>query len=189
MIVAIDPSLTATAIFAGDSGGAYRFETFGSKNIGDGVAARIARYDELVAREMDWLESLGKPDAIYMEAYSYGSNDARAKFSAEYGGILRFHLVDLTDRIFEVAPMTLKKFCTGKGAGGKELVAAHLAKRYGVMFDNNDLFDAFGLYRLGLVCEGHVAADNTAQREAADKVLGIAKPKRTKRVAHEAGLF
>lgn len=176
MILAIDPSLTNTAMFYGHDG-AHDGATFGSKNIGDGVAARIERYDEFISRMMEWIGDR-KPTAIYIEAYSYGSNDARAKFSAEYGGILRWHLAELTVRIFEVAPMTLKKFCTGKGAGGKDLVAAHLAKRWGVMFKTNDEFDAFGLFRLGLVAEGLAEPDNQAQREAADRVLGIAPAKK-----------
>ncbi len=176
MILAVDPSLTNTAVIRGDAS-EYALETFSSKNIGDNVAARIHRLDDFVSSIMLWIGH--EPiEAVYIEAYSYGSNDARAKFSAEYGGILRWHLVELTERIFEVAPMTLKKFCTGKGAGGKDLVAAHLAKRHGVMFRDNDSFDAFGLYRLGLVAEGLAEPDNQAQREAVDRVLGLAPSKK-----------
>lgn len=182
-IIAIDPSLTGTAVCRGDARD-YEIATFGSKNEGDRVADRIARYDELIDRIVTWLSDQTHYDAIYMEAYSYGSNDARAKFSAEYGGLLRWHLVDLVadaDRVFEVAPMTLKKFCTGKGAGGKDMVIAHLARRYNVVLKSNDEYDAFGLHRLGLVAEGLVEPDNQAQREAADKVLGIVAPKPAKK--------
>lgn len=179
MIIAIDPSLVGTAIVRGDES-AYELQKFGSKNIGDDVVNRIARYEEMIDRIITWLSDRTHYDAIYIEAYSYGSNDARAKFSAEFGGILRFHLVDLSDRIFEVAPMTLKKFCTGKGAGGKDLVAAHLSRRWGVMFGSNDEFDAFGLFKLGLVAEGLAEEDNQAQREACDRVLGLVAPKKKK---------
>lgn len=175
MILGIDPSLTNTAIVRGDEHG-YEVASFGSTNQGDHVAGRIGRYDLLISDVMEWLGER-RPQAIYLEAYSYGSNDARAKFSAEYGGILRWHLVELTDRILEVAPMTLKKFCTGAGKGGKDLVIAHLARRYDVVLASNDEFDAFGLFRLGLVAEGLAEPDNQAQREAADKVLGRATPK------------
>jgi Holliday junction resolvasome RuvABC endonuclease subunit len=171
VILAIDPSLTNTAVIVGH-GVDYQLKTFGSKNQGDNVSGRIARYDALVGQVMDWIEDAEPIDAVFIEAYSYGSNDARAKFSAEYGGILRFHLVDLTQRIFEVAPMTLKKFCTGAGKGKKDMVAAHLTKRYGVMFNDNDSFDAFGLYQLGLVVEGVTPAATTAQAECAAKITG-----------------
>lgn len=183
-IIGIDPSLTNTAVIRGDARD-YQIATFGSTFEGDRVVERVERYDGLVAGIMDWIGS--EPvDAIYIEAYSYGSNDARAKFSAEYGGILRWHLAELTDRIFEVAPMTLKKFCTGAGKGGKELVCAHLSRRWHVMFGSNDEFDAFGLFRLGLVAEGLYEATNQAEREAADKALGVKRPKAKKRRAATA---
>lgn len=183
MILAIDPSLTGTAVVRGD-GKDFEVRKFGSTNEGDNVAARIARYDALVDKIVTWLSDRTYYDAIYIEAYSYGSNDARAKFSAEYGGLLRWCLLDLLadgDRFFEVAPMTLKKFVTGVGKGGKENVIAHIVKRYGVMLDGNDEYDAFGLYQLGLVAEGISEPLMQAQREAADKVLGIVTPKPAKK--------
>jgi len=183
-LLAIDPSLTNTAIVRGDAHG-YALQSFSSNNIGDNVAGRITRYDLHVAGMMEWIGDTAI-DAIYIEAYSYGSNDARAKFSAEFGGILRWHLADLTDRIFEVAPMTLKKFCTGAGKGGKDMVIAHLARRWNIVLKSNDEYDAFGLYRLGLVAEGLAEPDNNAQREAANKVLGISTPKAAKKSAAAA---
>lgn len=183
MIVSIDPSLTNTAVFIGNEQH-HDTRCFSSKNQGDHVAGRIARYEAQVGAIIAWLER-GEPiEAIVMEAYSFGSNDARAKFSAEYGGILRFHLVDLTTTIYEVAPSTLKKFATGKGAGAKDMIAAHLTKRYGVMFDNNDEFDAFALFQMGLIIAGRTQPGSTAQAEAIAKVLG-APVKKTKRAKKE----
>lgn len=187
MIIAIDPSLTGTAIVRGDEHD-YEVRTFGSVNIGDEVAQRIDRYDLLIEEIIGWLRDC-RVSAIYIEAYSYGSNDARAKFSAEYGGLLRWCLLDVLidgDKFYEVAPMTLKKFVTGKGAGKKEDVIAHIVKRYGIMLKGNDQYDAFGLFRLGLVAEGFADPDNQAQREAADKVLGITTPKAAKKRAAKA---
>lgn len=179
MIVGIDPSLTNTAVIRGDEHG-YEYATFGSGNeLGDSASARIARYDGLVSRVMEWIGD-GPFQAIYIEGYSFDSH-GRGKFSAEYGGILRWHLDDVTDRLFEVAPHTLKKFATGKGAGKKDMVIAHLARRYDVLFNSNDEYDGFALYRLGLLAEGLAEPDNQAQREAADKVLGIDTPKPAKK--------
>lgn len=176
MIVAIDPSLTGTAIVRG-SGNEFECQRFTSANCGDDVINRIYRYETMIDAMITWLSDHVTYDAIYIEAYSYGSNDARSKFTAEFGGILRFHLTDLSDRIPEVAPTTLKKFCAGNGAAKKDMVAAHLSHRYGVMFDDSDSFDAFGLYRLGLCAEGLAEAQNRAQQEAVDRVLGIERPK------------
>jgi crossover junction endodeoxyribonuclease RuvC len=184
MIIGIDPSLTNTAVVIGTES-QHDVRCFGSDNQGDHVAGRIARYESLVARIMAEIER-GKPaiDLIVMEAYSFGSNDARAKFSAEYGGILRFHLVELTDRIYEVAPMTLKKFATGAGKGDKDMIAAHLTKRYDVMLKNNDEYDAFALFQMGLIIDGRTQPQTTAQAEAIATVMGekpAKKPKRAKK--------
>lgn len=178
MILAIDPSLTGTAVVRGGEHD-HEMARFASHNLGDSALDRIKRYDDLVERIMEWIGD-GPFAAAYIEGYSFGSKCNR-ELLGEFGGLLRWRLADVTDKIYEVTPATLKKFATGKGAGGKDLVAAHLAKRYGFLFHTNDEFDAFGLYRLGLVCEGLVGADNQAQREAADRVLGLAPAKKRTR--------
>jgi Holliday junction resolvasome RuvABC endonuclease subunit len=185
-ILAIDPSLTNTACVLGDEHG-FEMKCFQSSNAGIGVTSRLFRYQTLVTGISKWLESLAVKDSrwacnysTFIEGYSFGSNDANARFSAEYGGMLRSSIWKASLAIHEVAPTTLKKFCTGKGAGKKEMVIAHLMKRYDVEFKTNDEFDAYGLYRLGLVAEGLVEAANQAQQEAADTVLGraVKKPKK-----------
>ncbi len=50
-----------------------------------------------------------------------------------------------------VAPTTLKKFITGKGNCGKDVMMLETYKRYGATFDNNNLCDAFGLSIIGSV--------------------------------------
>lgn len=49
---------------------------------------------------------------------------------------------------------------------------AHVAQRWGKLFQNSDQADAFVLYRMGLVIVGREKADNEAQREAVKKVTG-----------------
>lgn len=171
MILAIDPSLTNTAVVLGDAV-SYRLMTFSSKNLGDSVVSRVQRCEQLVSSVIEMAQT-HEIEAIFIEGYSFGSKGSGIYQIAEYGGLLRWHLVDLTERIFEVAPSTLKKFATGKGTGPKDMVAAHLAKRYGVLLEDNDSYDAFGLYQLGLVAEGHVEPANQAQKEAAAKAVQL----------------
>lgn len=189
-ILAIDPSLTNTAVVLGDEHG-FEMNCFKSYNQGISVSSRLLRYDGLISAINAWLNSLAVENArwacnyaTFIEGYSFGSSDANAKFSAEYGGMLRSSIWKASVKIHEVAPTTLKKFCTGKGAGKKEMVIAHLMKRYDVEFATNDEFDAYGLYRLGLVAEGLCEAANQAQQEAVDTVLGrtVKKPKKRKAV-------
>lgn len=171
MIAAIDPSLTNTAVFYG-SAKAYARATFGSKNQGNHVSARMARIDDLVSRVVEFLGRADQPiELLLIEAYSFGSNDSNAKFSAEYGGLLRWHLIDVCPRIIEVAPTSLKKFATGKGNSKKEQVIAHVTSRYDVMFESNDEYDAYALFRLGRVLLEWERPLNAAQREVAAQIL------------------
>ena len=170
MICGIDPSLTNTAVVCGESITDYTVDRFGSKFVSDSVVDRCKRYEGLVHR-VNACVAAAAPTAIFIEAYAFSRNDAKAKFVAEYGGLLRWHLADITPHIYEVSPMTLKKFVTGKGNVKKNVVMAHIQKRYGVLFENDDEADAFGLYQLGLVAIG-ITAGNSAQREAAEKILG-----------------
>jgi crossover junction endodeoxyribonuclease RuvC len=119
---------------------------------------------------------------IYLENYAFRANDGRAQFAVELGGLLRWKLIDFSEsaEVYEVAPATLKKFATGRGNASKEQVCAALARRYDVDFKSNDEYDAFGLFRLGLVCEGLEEAATVAQREAANTVQGVKSPKRKK---------
>jgi Holliday junction resolvasome RuvABC endonuclease subunit len=183
VILAIDPSLTNTAVVIGD-GETISVKCFGSKACGDNPVLRIVRAANLVREICEHVVKDIPFAGVYIEGYSFGSNDSRARFSAEYGGLLREMLMSKCSlNLREVAPTTLKKFCTGKGAGKKEMVIGHLMKRYGCEFATNDEFDAYGLYRLGLVAEGIEEAQNQAQREAADKVLGIVAPKKSKKAS------
>ena len=181
MILAIDPSLTNTAVVLGGCPD-WTMRTFGSKNRGDDAVSRIVRASQLVRDIREWVTEFNPIRAVYIEGYSFGSNDSRARYSAEYGGLLRAMLIECCSlAVIEVAPTTLKKFCTGKGGGKKEMVIAHLMKRYDVEFATNDEFDAYGLYRLGLVAEGLEEAQNQAQRECVDKVLGRSAVPKTRK--------
>lgn len=166
-IIGIDPSLTRTGIAIGDERECWVTECT-SRPRGDALADRVERYVALASHILEHVEP-AEPRAIYIEGYSFGHNHAGQRWLVEFGGVLRWHLVDVC-RVVEVPPATLKKFVTGKGNSKKETMLAHIASRWGRVFDNADLGDAFGLYRLGLVAEGIVEADNAAQREAVAKL-------------------
>lgn len=171
-ILAIDPSLTGTALVWGESPDKYKQLSVGSKPLGPTAVDRVERYNLMIAHIMDRLTG-SCIDAVYIEGYSMGSKGMAITSICEYGGILRSRLVNGGFKpVYEVAPPTLKKFATGKGNSPKDLVAAHLTKRYGVLLESNDEYDAFGIYQLGLMCEGVTEPQNAAQREAVAKVRG-----------------
>lgn len=182
MIVAIDPSLSATAVVRGDVRN-YEVAVFGSENRSDSVYRRIQRYRGLVEQVAGFI-GRAQPDAIFIEGYSYGSNDARAKFIAEYGGLLRDMLLGYTSDVYEIAPSSLKKFVGAKPKQGKDGVAAGVQRLYGVTFPTSDETDAYALYRLGLCVLG---CEETAGLAQAEVVSQIINPRPRKRKVRKGG--
>lgn len=151
---------------------------FSSKNRGDDVKNRMARFEDLIG-EIDGYLELYQVTHVFLENYSYAS-DYNVTLLGEFGGILRWHLVQ-REFVAEVAPSTLKKFVTGRGdAKGKSVIGSHMTARWGVLFDNDDLQDAYCLWRLGRCCMGIDEPDTQARREAVGKVMGFEVPKEKK---------
>lgn len=171
-VVGIDPSLTGSAVCAWPDVP----RRFTSKPA-DGLSARISRYvglAESVAKSVPF-ESL-----VMLEGYSFASPGNAGRWLAEFGGILRKRLLELTPYIVEVSPHLLKKFATGKGNSDKEALRAHVAKRWGVIHDSSDETDAFVLAQIGLCYSGQVEPENQAQREVIEtlKTGGVKRKKK-----------
>ena len=170
-VVGIDPSLTSTAICWGgglESGLEFHTRTIFSHPVGRNVVERIARYERLTD-EIAATVNAAKPSLIAIEGYAYSARGRAALDLPEFGGILRWRLIQLAT-VYEVAPATLKKFVTGKGNAKKLQLATTLTRRYGVMFDTDDEFDAYALWRLGLTVSGQLQPENQWQREALETV-------------------
>lgn len=169
IICGVDASITGTAVALGDGGPDFTCQRFpGGESEGGEVCNRFHRYQRIIANILYPIEQ-AKPFAIFLENYSFGSGTA---FTIEFGGLLRWHLMDMTPRLYEVAPATLKKFVAGPGNAKKEHMLLNVYKQWGQSFPTNDHADAFGLYRLGLCACGMAPASNTQQREAVTKVVG-----------------
>lgn len=173
LIAGVDASITGTAIAIGD-GTTWNVRRFPSKPRGDDLRSRILRIEKILEEVVAFLEA-SPPAAIFIENYAFGAKFGREQLG-ELGGIMRWHLLDFTSNVFEVAPQCLKKFITGKGSGQKDLVQAHIQRQWGEIFPTNDHADAFGLYRLGLCCCGLAEPANQKQREAVKTVVGSDEP-------------
>ena len=168
IICGIDPSVTGTGIAIGN-GKRWSVTRFpGGDSDGKAIPARFGRYEKILAEIIPHLEAL-KPAVIFLEDYAYGS---ATSYTFEFGAMLRWHLIDVTQAIHCVAPSTLKKFAIGKGAGDKEVMADAINREWGQVFPTSDHADAFALYRLGLCACGLAPMANQAQREAVEKVVG-----------------
>src|SRR5688572_7563331 len=97
--IGIDPSLSATAVCIG-SDAEHEMHTFKSPPSGRRLVERTRRFEDLVARIMESIETAqrhGKVDVICIEGYAHMANTGHQHALAEFGGILRFHLVEVTD--------------------------------------------------------------------------------------------
>lgn len=170
-IVTIDPSISCTGLAFGTTADDVQVVSCASKPSGDSVSNRMARFERLVRSIEIHLEE-HETELILIEGYAFGSKTSQQHKLAEFGGLLRWHLLDHCPRVLEVPPTCLKKFAVGKGNAKKDLVMAHVSDRWDKLFTNSDQADAYVLYRMGLVMVGREKADNVAQREAVGKVMG-----------------
>jgi Holliday junction resolvasome RuvABC endonuclease subunit len=87
------------------------------------------------------------PTGLAIEDYAMG---ARGKVFGigELGGVARLVALDLNINTIMVAPTCLKKFATGKGNAGKDVVILNVYKRWGKEFPTNDETDAYVLSRM-----------------------------------------
>jgi hypothetical protein len=188
-VIAIDPSLTSAAIVwgAGRAQDPLGMERITSEAAGQDVNARITRFWKHAQNILEPVARLAEP-LVVIEGYSHGHSHQAANL-CELGGILRYLIVsdhanlcyvEQAPRIIEVPPTTLKKYITGKGNGDKTPMIAKLAATYGVQFETNDEYDAYGLYLIGLALIGAVAP-NMAQRAELAKLLTVKAPKGKKR--------
>ena len=110
-------------------------------------------------------------DLVVLEGYSFGSKGNAILNAAELGGVIRMALHDLGLTWANVPPAVLKKYATGKGNAGKELVLVEAVKRLGYEGSSNDEADALWLLQMALDAYGLAEIGvPKAQREALEKV-------------------
>ena len=177
-VAGIDPSLTGFAVCVMTSDGLFDTKRWCTHYLGHRVDSRMDRMLPLVEEVIDYLDQW-TPQIICIEGYAFGSNARGTMERIELGGILRADLhVSTSAVIHEVAPMTLKKFCTGSGKGDKTAMIAQITKKWRVEFEDSDRYDAYGLARLAMCLAGLSRPGTTAQRQAVDTVLRGPNPKK-----------
>ena len=111
---------------------------------------------------------------VAIEGYAFARAN-QAHQIGELGGVLRLFLHEQNIPFVEIAPSAVKKFATGKGNAQKHEVAAHVQKRWNVMFKTNDETDAYVIARIGTVLAGGGVFDDELtmfQREVIDELRG-----------------
>lgn len=120
-------------------------------------------------KELEGLLKHYNPDIVVFEGYGFASHSLAV--SVAIGTLLRHTVVmNSTARIIEVAPMTLKKFITGKGNAKKDLMMLEVFKRWNFAATSNDAADAYALAKVGMALLGHDVGLPKANMASLDKV-------------------
>lgn len=165
-VVGIDPGYAKAAVCVGTCAADCDPVLYETKPRDNSVTSRIHRYYEMVSKIMTAVD-YARPDWILIEYYSHKSEGSAANRLWEFGGVLRSELLETRANIVEVPPINLKQFCRWKGSGTKVQMVATMTKRWGVLFDTEDQYDAYGLARMGLV----IAKIEPSEHEAQDKAI------------------
>lgn len=167
----IDPSLTATGIIV--LNGREVKETRTTPNRPDlGTIERVFIIHNIIT---NLIKEQPEPlDLIVIEGFSYGSK-GRSVFDIAYlGWRIREELdrLEWDNRIpwLEVPPSQLKKFATGKGNSGKDIILQQVYKRWGYETHDNNIADAYVLAQIGRAYLGN-SDDLTAFQKEVIKTL------------------
>jgi crossover junction endodeoxyribonuclease RuvC len=146
MILAFDLSLTSTGYYFLDEKRSVNPENYSGtiKTNLKGIS-RLAYLEEQVRL----LINIYKLDLVVIEGYSYGSKGRAVFDTGEFGGAVKLLLFKKKIPYLIIPPTSLKKFITGKGNSGKELMLLKTYKKYGSEFSDNNICDAFGLAMMG----------------------------------------
>jgi crossover junction endodeoxyribonuclease RuvC len=177
-VIGVDPSLRASAIVVAETDTGelvYKEDDIGySIPRGANWVLRNKRVKSIVKR-LDYIINKHKcVDAIVFEGPSLGSKGAQVYYLGELSTPLVEMLRAHAPLVFEVAPNSLKKFATGKGNAKKPLIAAHVQKRWNMIFNSDDLTDAYVLCQIGRVLLGALGVPKT-NFVALDKVIRYVK--------------
>lgn len=176
--VGLDVSLSSTGMIILSPSGKMVVQKIIPSDPTDGtVAKRMKRIESIVRSVLDELKSF-PASVICIEGYSHGHNQPGLAERIELGGLLRYTICRECDRVYEVAPSTLKKFSTGAGnAKGKTVVAVALFKRYGVELSGDDEYDAYALARMAYQISGYEMPSTKQQEETIATVTTPKVPK------------
>ena len=144
IFLGIDPSLTNTGCIMVQDGKVVYKQTIKSKKISGKPTDEITRIcgirDEINITGVNYV-------AIEGIAFMARNTTALVQLAA-LNYFIREHMMLCDIEFVVVAPTSLKKFVTGKGNSGKDIMMLETYKRYKQSFSDNNLCDAFGLARI-----------------------------------------
>lgn len=145
--IGIDQSLTGFGLTALSSKDPKQYNTWVYKSPYFGIE-RLVDIKEWIGDTLDYIQEL---NAEILDVAIEGSvlQSPAALKLGELAAIVKLELYE-RDKIFplQVAPMTLKKFASGKGNSKKQEMLMQMYKRWGVEFSDDNAADSYALARL-----------------------------------------
>ena len=160
----IDLSLTGTGLVILDGGEPFYSECFKPQN-----KSGSSRLIEIRCKIEKTLSDC-IPEIVCLEGYSFGSRGRAVFQTGELGGIIRVLLHEWGIKWIEIPPSQVKKFATGKGNSGKDLILQQVYKRWGQEFETSDEADAFVLAKIGTILLGHKEKLTVQQEEVVETI-------------------
>lgn len=148
----IDPSVSNTGVVCLDMDGRFLAALNGRDLVDRRQAYGIRRHVDQVTGICRFLAEFSIVALAY-EDYSYGSAH-RAYTLAEFNGILKAGLLDISPHLIFVAPTANKKFATGYGQAAKEDVVSRVENECPELANlpkkqrTSDICDAWSLARM-----------------------------------------
>jgi len=151
--IGIDPSYTGTGIIALDTD---------TGNLKDQlVISTTTKYTEIERVRQIWKEIsafLVEPiDAVVIEGLAFAKKNKAHQMGYLHYRLREYLEASKTNPLIVIPPPSqLKKFVTGTGNAGKEIMLKEVYKRWGFDANDNNLADAYGLACIG---RGYVGAE------------------------------
>jgi crossover junction endodeoxyribonuclease RuvC len=183
----IDASLTGTGLCRLENG-IINYETikttpFDEKKPGkaNSFAVDLERYLFIAEKVMEFVPDNAR--MVCIEDFYTPRNAAQMGSAIALVGLGTYIRIRLHQRKIPfcvVAPLTLKKYATGKGSGTKDVIMMHLFKRYGLEFGDNNQADAFALSAIAhsiheKIVKGKSEVLTKPQQEAIKKIMDDSK--------------
>jgi len=164
--VGLDLSLTGTGLSVVEGNKLHFSECYKPKN--KSGPDRLIEIRHKVSEVIDKYQ----PELICIEGYSFGSRGRAVFQTGELGGLIRVLLHKTGIKWIEISPSQVKKFATGAGNCGKDIVLQQVYKRWGMEFKTSDEADAFILAKIGTILLGHEEKLIKAQKAVIDTLKG-----------------
>lgn len=143
-----------------------------SQPTGDKHIDELKRLIKIVDQIEEMIYQSGKPDIVAIENLAFMARNTTAL--TQLSGLsymVRQMLLDNNIPFLMVAPLTLKKFITGKGKGDKSLMMMTVYKDYGFESLDDNVCDSYGLAALSMaVLDKPLIPTGVSQKEVIELI-------------------